>query len=120
MARRGEALDRAFVALADRTRRGVVDLLRQRPHRAGELAERLSISPPALSRHLRILRDSSLVEEAAAPGDARVRVYRLRRESFGRLRAWVDAVESLWRDQLTSFAEHVDSARGTDADEERP
>lgn len=108
----GDSLDRAFAALADRTRRGVVDLLRKRDHRAGELAATLGVTPPALSRHLRVLRGSRLVEEIAHQQDGRVSVYRLRREPFARLRAWVDHVESLWQDQLTSFAAHVERTRG--------
>ena len=109
---RGDGLDRAFAALADRTRRGVIDLLRQRDHRAGELAGTLGVSPPALSRHLRILRQSQLVEEVGHEHDGRVSVYRLRRAPFARLRTWVDRVEALWQDQLTSFAAHVERARG--------
>jgi len=101
-----DPLDRAFAALADHTRRGVVELLRARPHRAGELASSLAVSPPALTRHLRILRESQLVEEVAGD-DARVRVYRLRREALSRLRGWVDDVEAMWAVQLASFAQHV-------------
>jgi DNA-binding transcriptional ArsR family regulator len=102
-----DALGAAFAALSDPTRRGVVDLLRRGPRRAGELAEALDVSPPALSRHLRILRESDLVEEVAHDDDGRVSVYRLKRAPFGRLRAFVDGVEELWADQLTAFAEHV-------------
>jgi DNA-binding transcriptional ArsR family regulator len=108
---RNDALDRAFEALADPTRRGVIKLLRKSPRRAGELAARLDMSAPALSRHLRILRESRLVEEVADEHDGRVSIYRLRREVFARLRTWVDAVESLWQDQLTAFAEHVARTR---------
>jgi len=111
---RSDPLDRAFVALADRTRRGVVELLRQKPHRAGELAARLKVSSPALSRHLRILRESRLVEEVGHEHDGRVSVYRLRRDVFTRLRTWVDGVEALWQDQLAAFAEHVGRSRGNE------
>jgi DNA-binding transcriptional ArsR family regulator len=104
---RADALDRVFAALADRTRRGAVDLLRRGPRRAGELALALDVSAPALTRHLRILRDSGLVEERADDGDGRVRVYRLRREVFGRLQRWIDDVQALWEDQLGAFAAHV-------------
>ena len=54
-------IDACLAALAEPTRRAVVDLLRQRPHRAGELAEALSMSARALSRHLRVLRQSGLI-----------------------------------------------------------
>jgi DNA-binding transcriptional ArsR family regulator len=102
-----DALGAAFAALADPTRRGVIDLLRRGPLRAGELAEALAVSPPAMTRHLRILRESELVEELGHDEDARVSVYRLRRGPFTRLRNWVDSVEALWADQLTAFAQHV-------------
>jgi DNA-binding transcriptional ArsR family regulator len=105
-----DALDRAFAALADRTRRGVVELLRKREYRAGELATRLDVSAPALTRHLRILRESDLVEEVADDADGRVRIYRLRREPIRRLRVWVDTVEAMWERQLASFAVHVAKA----------
>ena len=60
------AVDGTLAALADPTRRGVVDLLRRRPRAAGELASALDVSPPALSRHLRVLRKSGLIEEERA------------------------------------------------------
>ena len=104
---RSDPLDRAFHALADRTRRGVVDLLRDSPRRAGDLAVRLHVSPPALTRHLRILRECRLVEEADDPADGRASLYRLRRDTFVHLRAWVDHIESLWNENLAAFAAHV-------------
>ena len=57
-----DPLDRTLAALADPARRRVVDLLRERPRRAGELAAALSMSPSVMSRHLKVLRDSDLVE----------------------------------------------------------
>lgn len=104
------ALDRAFPALADRTRRGVVEALGKGPRRAGELAALLDKSASALTRHLRILRESGLVEEVAVEGDARVRLYRLRRETLTELRRWVDEVEAMWAEQLASFASFVDGS----------
>jgi len=86
-------LDKTLAALADPTRRKVVELLRKRPRRAGQLAESLSMSPPAMSRHLRHLRKSGLVEETSDDADARVRVYGLRPEPFAALRGWLKEVE---------------------------
>jgi DNA-binding transcriptional ArsR family regulator len=100
-------LDRTFAALADPTRRGVVELLRERPRRAGELAEAFRVSAPAISRHLRVLRTRGLVEEERVDEDARVRVYRLRREPFDALSLWLRELESFWSDQLESFGAHV-------------
>jgi DNA-binding transcriptional ArsR family regulator len=104
-------IDRTFTALADPTRRAVVDLLRQRPRRAGELAEAFAMSAPAMSRHLRVLRKTGLVVEDALDDDARVRLYRLRAEPFTELRHWLDEVESFWSDQLSAFAEHAARTR---------
>lgn len=101
-------LDATFQALADPTRRGVVELLRRGPHRAGELSRDLRISPPALSRHLRVLRSSGLVQEERTPDDARARVYRLRRERFSELHDWLEQVESFWSEQLDSFKAHAE------------
>jgi DNA-binding transcriptional ArsR family regulator len=106
-------LDSTLAALADPTRRHVVDLLRERPRRAGELAADCAMSGPAMSRHLRVLRASGLVEVEAEPADrdARVRVYRLRSEPFVGLQAWLDQVQAFWTDQLNAFKAHVERTR---------
>ncbi len=101
-------VDTILSALADSKRRGVVDLLRKRPRRAGELASALKLSPPAMSRHLQHLRRSGLVEEQRLDQDARVRVYRLRRQPFAALGAWLDQVQAFWDDQLGSFKAHTE------------
>jgi DNA-binding transcriptional ArsR family regulator len=109
---RSSAVDRTFAALADPTRRGVVDLLRKQPRRAGDLAAALDTSAPAMSRHLRVLRKTGLIEEDKVEEDARVRVYRLRHEPFSALRRWLDEVEHFWSDELASFKEHAERTRG--------
>lgn len=101
-------LDHTLVALAEPTRRGIVDLLSQRPHGAGELAAAFDMSPPAISRHLRVLRTRGIIEETRGQRDARVRVFRLRREPFDELSAWIADVEAFWGAQLDSFKQHVD------------
>ena len=100
-------IDRALSALSDPTRRSVVDLLRTQPRRAGELADELNMSAPALSRHLRVLRKSGVITDDAVEEDARVRLYRLQPETFATLRGWLDEVEALWGDQLQSFKAHA-------------
>ncbi len=102
------AIDRTLAALADPTRRRVVELLRRRPRRAGELAQAFGASPPAMSRHLRVLRRGGLVEEERSPDDARCRVYRLRPEPFRDLQGWLEQVESFWSDQLGAFKAHAE------------
>ena len=84
------ALDRTLAALADPHRRRVVDLLRERPHRAGELARAARVSFPAMSRHLKTLRRSGLVEEDRDELDSRVRIYRLRESALVELEDWLE------------------------------
>jgi DNA-binding transcriptional ArsR family regulator len=104
-------LDRTLAALADPCRRRVVDLLRERPRRAGELAEAANIAFPLMSRHLKRLRESGLVEEDRDEFDSRVRIYRLRPEPMADLKLWLDETETLWGRQLTAFKAHVQKSR---------
>ncbi len=98
-----------FAALGDPLRRAVVDLLHVGPRAAGELAQAFEMSAPAMSRQLRVLRRAGLVEEERAEReDARLRVYRLRREPFLALRGWLDEMESFWTEQLAAFKEHAE------------
>lgn len=100
-------LDRTLAALADPHRRRVVDLLRERPRRAGELAQEARISFPAMSRHLKTLRRSGLVDEARDEFDSRVRIYRLRPEAMAELKAWLADTEAMWTRQLSAFKAHL-------------
>lgn len=101
-------LDGMFAALADPARRGAVDLLRKKPRRAGELANALSLSPARMSQHLRVLRDSGLIEDNDVEGDARVRLYRLRQQPFSEIRGWLDEVEEFWASELAAFKAHAE------------
>src|SRR5262249_12643340 len=104
-------LDRTLFALADPTRRGVIELLRRKPRRAGELAESLAMSAPAMSRHLRVLRQTGIVEEDHQGEDARVRLYPLRREPFRALGRWLEEVESFWAGEFEAFKEYAERTR---------
>jgi DNA-binding transcriptional ArsR family regulator len=104
-------LNATLSALADRNRRAVIDLLKEQPRRAGEIAAALSVTPPALSRHLRVLRRSGLIHEQGLEEDARVRIYRLRKEPFDELRAWLGEVESFWTGELAAFRDHVEGSK---------
>ncbi|MBV9882856.1 MAG: winged helix-turn-helix transcriptional regulator [Sphingomonadaceae bacterium] len=101
-------LDRTLAALADPHRRRVVELLREAPRRAGELAEGVGLSPAALSRHLRTLKASGLIEEAHPEFDARVRIYALKTGAMDGLKSWLEQTERLWAAQLTSLKAHVE------------
>ena len=103
------ALDRTLAALADPHRRQVVDLLRQRPRRASELASAVGLTPPAMSRHLRHLRLNGIVEETHPEFDARLRIYQLKPgPMLQELRLWLEETERLWSEQLIAFKEHLE------------
>ncbi len=100
-------IDRTLAALADPYRRQVVELLRENPRRAGDLAAATRISFPAMSRHLKTLRESGLVAEARDEFDSRVRIYRLRPQPMADLKQWLQETEALWEQQLSALKEHL-------------
>src|SRR4051812_23114607 len=89
-------IDATLIALADPMRRGIIELLKRKPRRAGELASLLDASPPMMSKHLKVLRGSALIEEDGRGDDARVRVYRLRPQRLEELRDWLGDVGAFW------------------------
>ena len=111
MSQPATALDRTLAALADPDRRRVIDLLRKGPRRAGDLAQAIGLPAPAMSRHLRVLRQSGLVEvdKTQPEFDARVRIYSLRPGPMAELRTWLDETEAMWTEQLSSFRKHVEA-----------
>jgi DNA-binding transcriptional ArsR family regulator len=96
-----------ITALADPTRRRIVQLLRDRPHRAGELAAASGTSAPAMSRHLRVLLRAGVVADERPADDARARVFWLRPESMDPLRDWLDELQAAGDQQLASFKRYV-------------
>jgi DNA-binding transcriptional ArsR family regulator len=100
--------DIPFDALADPTRRQVLQLLGERPMRAGELAEAARISRPAMSRHLRILLAAGMVDDERAAYDARARVFRLRPGALQPIKEWMDRLQADWDAQLVSYRRHVE------------
>jgi DNA-binding transcriptional ArsR family regulator len=101
-------VDVTLAALADPVRRRSVELLAERPHRAGELAAAIGVSAPVMSRHLRVLRAAELVDEEHPPYDARVRVYSLRTPPMRELKAWLAEAEQGWAEQLAAFKDHLE------------
>ena len=94
-------------ALADGTRAGIVQMLATRPHSAGEIHAAFAIAAPAVSRHLRVLREAGLVEERRPANDKRVRLYALRPEPLDELAAWLGELSRTWQSQLDSFKDFV-------------
>jgi DNA-binding transcriptional ArsR family regulator len=101
-------VDRTLAALADPARRAIVELLQGQPQRPSEVARRLAVSRPTLSRHLRVLREAGLLDERIADGDARGRLVGLRAERLAELRGWLDEVTGFWTAQLAAFQAHVE------------
>lgn len=98
-------------ALGDPTRRRIFDLLRERPRSVGDLADRLPVTRPAVSQHLRVLSDAGLV---AFRREGTRHVYRLEPGGLQPLRAWV---EGLWDDALRAYAESGSRDRTEGGDE---
>ena len=105
----GAQLDLAFAALADPARREMLRLLLQKPRRAGELAVGVNMSPQALSRHLKVLRQAGLVEDGGIAEDARVRLFSVPAQAFEPVQSWVAQAEELWRRQLQSFKSYAET-----------
>jgi DNA-binding transcriptional ArsR family regulator len=95
-----------FDVLAEPNRRRILDLLVERERPVGELVGELQLSQPAVSKHLRILRDGGLVDVRA---DAQRRVYRVRAEPLRELDAWLEPYRALWSNSLDRLAAHLDT-----------
>jgi DNA-binding transcriptional ArsR family regulator len=86
-----------FTALADPTRRHIIELLATREQSFGELADRFEMSRPAVSQHLKVLRDADIV---ASRPDAQRRVYRLNDHALDDLEQWIASVRRFWSGAL--------------------
>ena len=95
-----------FQALAEPTRRRILDLLLERPRPVGELVERLGLSQPGTSKHLRALRDAGLVRVRK---DAQQRWYELRAEPLAEIDEWLRPYRKLWAASLDALERHLDS-----------
>ena len=95
-----------WTALADPHRRAVLELLRERPRPVGELVERLALSQPNTSKHLRVLRDTGLVR---VQRDAQRRVYALDPTPMMQLDAWLAPYRQLWTESLDALERHLDT-----------
>src|SRR5262245_25327090 len=98
----------ALQVLAEPRRIQILDLLRDRERPVGELVDRLGVSQPAVSKHLRVLRDAGLVEARA---DAQRRLYRIRPEPLAELDEWLASYRELWTTHLDLLEDHLDRRR---------
>lgn len=94
-----------FHALADTTRREILDLLRTAERSAGEVAERFPVSRPAISRHLRVLRQAGLVVQRK---EAQSRLYRLAPEALQEVDRWLDRYRVFWTARMHDLKRYVE------------
>jgi DNA-binding transcriptional ArsR family regulator len=108
----------AFHALADPTRRAVLDLLRQGSQSAGQIASAFPVSRPAVSKHLRLLRRAHLVQERK---EGRHRFYQLNPEPLKAVDSWLEHYRVFWRANLASLKAFVEAehARETAKDKRK-
>ena len=104
-------IDKTLAALADPVRRRAVELIGSEPRRAGELAAALDLPAPAMSRHLRVLKQGGLVEETHPEYDARVRIYTLKPGAMDAIKTWLAATEEMWAGQLAAFKAHLEQRK---------
>jgi DNA-binding transcriptional ArsR family regulator len=105
-----------FELLAEPNRRRILDLLRDGERPVGELVDRLSMSQPAVSKHLRVLRDSGLVDVRV---DAQRRFYRLRPAALQEVDDWIEPYRRLWDQRLDRMERHLQRMKdkeGTEID----
>jgi DNA-binding transcriptional ArsR family regulator len=100
----------ALQVLGEPRRLQILDLLRDGERPVGELVENLGLSQPAVSKHLRILRDAGLVE---ARPDAQRRLYRIRPDPLAELDEWLASYRQLWTTHLDRLEDHLDQRRRT-------
>jgi len=101
-----------FEVVAQPLRRRILDLLRERPHLVGELVAELGLSQPAVSKHLRVLRQVGLVRVRV---DAQRRWYELRPELLSEIDSWLAPYRVLWPGRLNALERHLDQVAGTSA-----
>jgi DNA-binding transcriptional ArsR family regulator len=95
-----------FAALADDTRLRILDALAEREMTAGEIAEMFPVSRPAISRHLRVLREAGLVQ---ARGDAQRRIYRIDPRPLHEIDRWLERYRRLWTSRLDALERHLNA-----------
>jgi DNA-binding transcriptional ArsR family regulator len=94
-----------WAALADPNRRAVLELLLERPRAVGELVDRLGLSQPGTSKHLRVLREAGLVKVRT---EAQRRVYALQPRPLAELDVWLAPYRRLWSESLDALERHLD------------
>ncbi len=102
----------AFEVLAEPNRRRILDLLVRSERSVGDLVAALTVSQPAVSKHLRALREAGLVEVRS---DGQRRIYRVRTEPLRAIDAWLEPYRQLWETRLDDLERHLDAMSEGDA-----
>ena len=95
----------AYAALAEPHRRQILDLLRGGERPAGDLVDRLALSQPGVSKHLKVLREAGLV---AVRSRGRQRLYALRPQPLAELDAWLEPYRAYWSERLDDLERHLE------------
>ena len=104
-----------FDVVAEPNRRRLLDVLRGGERSVGELVGELGLSQPAVSKHLRVLREAGLVDVTAS---AQRRLYRLRPEPLREIDEWLTPYRAAWRDRLDALEHHLDAMAKTERGED--
>jgi DNA-binding transcriptional ArsR family regulator len=97
-----------FLAVADPTRRAILDRLRDGDAPVAQLAAGFAMTRPAISRHLRVLREARLVRERRGGDDGRQRIYQLTAGPMREVARWAEGYEGFWQDSLARLKRHVE------------
>jgi DNA-binding transcriptional ArsR family regulator len=102
-----------FEVLAEESRRRILDLLVKEERPVGELVELLALSQPAVSKHLKVLREAGLVESRT---DAQRRIYRVRPEPLREVDEWLAPFRRQWADRLNALERHLEIMEGSEGE----
>jgi len=95
----------AYAAVAEPKRRLILDLLRAGEHSVGDLVDRVGLSQPGVSKHLRVLREAGLV---GARAEGKQRLYALHPQPLAELDAWLEPYRALWEQRLDALERHLE------------
>jgi DNA-binding transcriptional ArsR family regulator len=98
-----------FAAIGDPTRRKILDMLSHNSMPVGEISERFRVSRPAISQHLRVLREASLVRARRC---GREQIYSLRPEPLREAYVWIEHYQQFWNEKLSALGKYLDGVSG--------
>ena len=105
---------RALTALADPTRRQIIEMLAGGERTAGDIVRQFDVSAPAISQHLKVLKEARLVTVRA---DAQRRIYALDTAGIDEIDAWLSGIRRFWRGRLDALERELNAARKSEGDE---